>query len=51
MTLAALMSSILPLLLHRLRFDPAISTGPLVTTGVDIIGILIYFSIARFLLF
>ncbi|MDP7169073.1 MAG: magnesium transporter, partial [Nitrospinota bacterium] len=51
MTLAALMSSILPLLLHRLRFDPAISTGPLVTTGVDIIGILIYFSVARFLLF
>lgn len=51
MTLAALMSSILPLLLHRLRFDPAISTGPLVTTGVDIIGILIYFSIARFFLF
>ncbi len=51
MTLAALMSSILPLLLHRMRFDPAVSTGPLVTTGVDIVGIFIYFSIARLLLF
>ncbi|HBK81803.1 MAG TPA: magnesium transporter [Nitrospinae bacterium] len=50
MILAALLSSILPLLLHRFRFDPAVATGPLVTTGVDIIGILVYFSIARFLL-
>jgi magnesium transporter len=50
MTLAGLLSSFLPLLLHRLRFDPAVATGPFVTTGVDIIGIFIYFSIARLLL-
>ncbi|MBT3352129.1 MAG: magnesium transporter [Nitrospinaceae bacterium] len=51
MTLAALLSSIFPLLMHRFRFDPAVSTGPFVTTGVDIIGILVYFTIARYLLF
>ena len=51
MTLAALLSSIFPLLMHRFRLDPAVSTGPFVTTGVDIIGILVYFTIARYLLF
>ena len=51
MTLAALLSSIFPLLMHRFRFDPALSTGPFVTTGVDVIGILVYFTIARYLLF
>jgi len=50
MVLAAMLSSVFPLLLHRFRFDPAVATGPIVTTGVDIIGILVYFSIARFLL-
>lgn len=51
MVLSSILASFLPLLLHRFRFDPAVATGPFVTTGVDVLGILIYFSIARLLLF
>lgn len=36
----------LPFLLSRLRLDPATASAPLVTTISDIIGVLVYFSIA-----
>jgi magnesium transporter len=38
--------SMLPLILRRLGFDPAISSAPFIATLVDVIGIVIYFSIA-----
>lgn len=40
----------LPMLAKRLGFDPAIMAGPLITTVVDAISLLIYFNIARLLL-
>jgi magnesium transporter len=40
--------SMLPLLLRRLGFDPASASAPLVATLVDIIGLVIYFNVARF---
>lgn len=51
MMFSALLASVLPLVLHRFRVDPAVATGPFVTTGVDVLGLLIYFNIARFFLF
>jgi magnesium transporter len=36
----------LPFLLRRLNLDPATASGPLVTSICDIMGVLIYFSIA-----
>lgn len=47
MTLAAFVGSAIPLLMERLHIDPAVATGPFVTTAVDMLGILIYFSIAK----
>lgn len=47
MTLAAAVGSFIPLLMERLHFDPAVSTGPFVTTAMDVLGILLYFNIAR----
>ena len=35
-----------PLILRKLDIDPAIATGPFVTTSVDILGVLLYFMIA-----
>ena len=35
-----------PLLLKKLNFDPAISTGPFVTTAIDILGVAFYFIVA-----
>lgn len=39
-----------PLVLDRLRVDPALATGPFVTTSNDILGILIYLSFATWVL-
>ncbi len=41
-----LSGSMLPLLLHRLGFDPATSSAPFVATLVDVTGLIIYFSVA-----
>lgn len=41
-----LMGSLLPLLLKRLGFDPAVSSVPVVSSLVDVTGIVIYFTIA-----
>jgi magnesium transporter len=38
--------SMLPLILKRLGFDPAISSAPFIATLVDVIGLIIYFGIA-----
>jgi magnesium transporter len=50
MTMAATVGSFVPLLLKRLNFDAAIATGPFVTTSIDILGVLVYFLIAKHLL-
>lgn len=41
---------LLPFLLHRLRFDPATASTPLITTIADVSGVVIYFSMATALL-
>lgn len=41
-----LCGSMLPLVLQRLGFDPAVSSAPFVATLVDVTGVIIYFSIA-----
>ncbi|WP_246860949.1 magnesium transporter [Bacillus sp. REN3] len=43
---ATLAGSLVPLLMHRLNIDPAVASGPFITTINDIISILIYFGIA-----
>lgn len=45
-----LAGSMLPFLLRRLGADPASASGPFVATLVDVMGILIYFSLANLLL-
>ncbi|MBD0779560.1 magnesium transporter [Maribacter sp. ANRC-HE7] len=47
---AGLIGTFIPLFLHKRGIDPAIATGPFITTSNDIFGILIYFSIAKILL-
>jgi magnesium transporter len=45
-----LTGSLLPLLLRRMRFDPAASSAPFVATLVDVTGLVIYFSVAAVIL-
>ncbi len=42
--------SMLPLLLRRLGFDPAVASSPFVASVVDVTGIVVYFTVARQLL-
>ncbi|MDC6350313.1 magnesium transporter [Zeaxanthinibacter sp. PT1] len=47
---AGIIGTFTPLFLHKRGIDPAIATGPFITTSNDIFGILIYFTIAKLLL-
>lgn len=48
--IASLIGTFVPLLLDKFDIDPALATGPFITTSNDIFGILIYFTIARLIL-
>ncbi|WP_299216620.1 magnesium transporter [uncultured Dokdonia sp.] len=49
--MAGIIGTFIPLFLHKRGIDPAIATGPFITTSNDIFGILIYFWIAKMILF
>jgi magnesium transporter len=50
MFMAAGIGTVLPLGLRKLGFDPAVASGPFITTSIDVLGILTFFSIAWWLL-
>ncbi|GIJ95221.1 magnesium transporter [Capnocytophaga stomatis] len=47
---AAVIGTFIPIFLHKRGIDPAVATGPFITTSNDVLGILIYFSIAKIVL-
>jgi magnesium transporter len=50
MSVAALVGSLVPMVFARIDIDPAVATGPFVTTAIDIISVFFYFQIATTLL-
>ncbi len=48
--IASLIGTFVPITLNKYGIDPALATGPFITTSNDIFGILIYFSIAKMIL-
>lgn len=46
MALAALLGALIPLFLNKIKVDPALGAGPFVTALNDVLGILVYFSLA-----
>jgi len=50
MSVAALVGSFVPMAFARINIDPAVATGPFVTTAIDIISVFFYFKIATILL-
>ncbi len=46
---ASLFGTFIPLLLNKLKIDPALATGPFITTLNDIMGLLVYMLIGKFL--
>ena len=51
MMAASIIGTLTPIVLDRAHIDPAIATGPMVTTTIDVFGILVFFSIASFIMF
>ncbi len=48
--IASVVGTFVPIILDKRGIDPALATGPFITTSNDILGILIYFSIAKLIL-
>ena len=48
--IARIIGTFTPMFLHKNKIDPALATGPFITTCNDIFGILIYFWIAKLIL-
>jgi magnesium transporter len=41
------LGALIPLIMRRLKIDPAVTAGPFITTAADILTILIYFNVAQ----
>ena len=50
MLIGCAVASFIPILLYKINKDPAIATGPFVTTAIDVLGVIMYFIIASLLL-
>ncbi|HET8860393.1 magnesium transporter [Marivirga sp.] len=48
--LASFMGTVTPLVLDKLGINPALAAGPFITTANDLLGLLVYFSVAHLLL-
>jgi magnesium transporter len=46
---ASISGTYIPLTLNRFGIDPALATGPFITTTNDIIGLIIYFGVGKML--
>lgn len=46
---AAIFGTLIPLVLNKYKIDPALATGPFITTLNDVVGLFIYFSIGLFI--
>lgn len=42
---AAIFGTLIPLILHKYKIDPAVATGPFITTLNDVVGLFIYFMV------
>jgi magnesium transporter len=47
---ASIIGTLIPLILERFKVDPALATGPFITTTNDLVGLFLYFTIAGLLL-
>ncbi len=50
MVMAATLGTVIPMLLKRFHIDAAIATGPFITTAIDVLGISLYFYVAKIML-
>ena len=46
--MSAVVGAVLPLIIKRLGFDPAVSSTPFIASVVDVLGLMVYFGIAQY---
>ena len=49
-TLSTMIGSLLPMLIRRVGLDPAVSSTPFIASVVDVLGLIVYFGVARAIL-
>jgi len=47
---ATVLGSLVPLLIHRIGFDPTVAAGPLMSTIIDVCGLTIFFEVSKWIL-
>ncbi|PTL38204.1 magnesium transporter [Alkalicoccus saliphilus] len=50
LSVATIVGAVIPLIINKLKIDPAVASGPFITTLNDVIGLMVYFTIATSLL-
>jgi magnesium transporter len=50
LSVATIVGAVIPIIINKLKIDPAVASGPFITTLNDVIGLMIYFSIATAML-
>lgn len=50
MTISSFVGTIIPIFFHKIKVDPAVASGPLITTFNDLIAVVTYYGLAGFLL-
>jgi len=44
---ATVLGALVPMLIHRVGFDPTVAAGPLMSTVIDVCGLTIFFEVSR----
>lgn len=50
MFLSSLSGTVIPIILKKLNFDPAVASGPLITTVNDLVAVVAYYGLARIMI-
>ncbi len=50
MLMASLSGTIIPIFFHKIKIDPAVASGPLITTIIDLVAVITYYSLAGLML-
>lgn len=50
MIVSSLVGTIIPMFFHKIKVDPAVASGPLITTVNDLVAVVIYYGLSWVLL-
>lgn len=50
MVVSRLVGTLIPMLFHKIHIDPAVASGPLITTINDLVAVVVYYGLAMVVL-